>query len=79
MSPIPLKESILERFAFLYEPLKIKRIFNLFEISVIIYAISNVLFSFSIAQGPAIRKNVPSSICLIMENDPNISVGIILL
>jgi hypothetical protein len=42
-----------------------KGIFSLLVISQTLSAILKAIFSFSIAQGPAIRKNCPELICLI--------------
>jgi hypothetical protein len=50
---MPVKESNLDRFAFLYEPLNIQGISNLLLIELILSAISNAISSPSIAHGPA--------------------------
>ena len=65
-SPIPVKLSILDLFAFLKLPLKIKGISNLEVISKIFSAILNVISSPSIAQGPAITKKLPDPVFLIL-------------
>ena len=65
-SPIPVKLSILDLFAFLKLPLKIKGISNLEVISKIFSAILNAISSPSIAQGPAITKKLPEPVFLIL-------------
>src|SRR5690606_40600266 len=60
-SPIPVKESILERFAFLKEPLNTKGIFKSSVILTKCSAILNAISSLSMAQGPAKIKKLPLS------------------
>ena len=57
-SPMPVKESILDLFAFLYDALNMRGISCFLVISKIFSAIWYVFSSSSITHGPAIKKNI---------------------